>query len=219
MEVDGSEVADAGRLRIPGRHNAWNLCGAITATLLLTGTAPSSANLQAVIEQYDGLPSRCQTVGVRDGLTYVDDALASNPFATVMSLDAFPDRELTLILGGADRGVAMTALVEALTVRRPPPLVIVIPPDAERVVAALDSVGDATRGGKGPVRIADDLTEAVHKARAIDAVRGHRPVLSGRIGLLQIGCLAGGRRGTRRMRAVVLGSGWASQEAWAGCWR
>ena len=42
IEVDGTSVIDANRLRVPGRHNAWNLCGAIAGILLLTDAAPST---------------------------------------------------------------------------------------------------------------------------------------------------------------------------------
>ena len=83
--------------------------------------SPSIDSIRAAVDGFDGLPSRCRTVGERDGLTFVDDALASNPFATVSSLAAFPGRELTVILGGADRGVDPTGLVEALAARRPRP--------------------------------------------------------------------------------------------------
>ena len=42
------------------------------------------------MEGFEGLPSRCRTIGERHGLTFVDDALASNPFATVASVGCLP---------------------------------------------------------------------------------------------------------------------------------
>ena len=163
VRVDGTPWADASGLRLAGVHNLWNLCGAVTGATLLDGHPPPVAVLEAVVDTFDGLPSRCRTVGERGGLTFVDDALASNPFATAASVAAFPDRELTVILGGADRGVDPRALVDALVQRRPAPGVVVLPPDAERLARAL-----ASGGSGGPatphVAMAADLAEAVDAA-------------------------------------------------------
>ena len=98
-QVDGAPLADAGRLRVPGRHNVWNLCGAVAGALLLTGPAPSAAAVAAAVDGFAGLPSRCRTVGERDGRTFVDDALASNPFASAASIETFAGRPLTVIVG------------------------------------------------------------------------------------------------------------------------
>ena len=166
IEVDGTPLADAGLLRAPGAHNRWNLCGAIAGSLLLNGHAPSPAAVAATIDEFDGLPSRCRTIGERDGVTFVDDALASNPFATMASLASFPDRPLTLILGGADRGVDPGGLVEAVAARRPAPRVIVLPPGPHRLTDALVACSDA--GDRMlVVEVADDLADAVGRARRV----------------------------------------------------
>jgi UDP-N-acetylmuramoylalanine-D-glutamate ligase len=115
-----------------------------------------------VVDGFEGLPSRCRTIGERHGLTFVDDALASNPFATAASLAAFPDREVTLILGGADRGIDPGGLVEALSLRRPVTRVVVLAPDHQRLVDALAS---RAVGRPSPVvTVADDLAGAVQVA-------------------------------------------------------
>ncbi len=79
IEVDGAVLVDSGRLRIPGRHNVWNLCGAVTGVLLATGAPPSADAVGVGVDGFDGLPSRCRTIGDRSGLTYVDDALGFQP--------------------------------------------------------------------------------------------------------------------------------------------
>ncbi len=168
IEVDGSILADAGGLRAPGRHNLWNLCGAVAGCLLLNGRAPSSKAVAAAVEGFEGLPSRCRTIGMRDGVTFVDDALASNPFATVASVEAFADRALTVIVGGADRGVDPTGLVQVLVGRCPAPRVIVLPPDPDRLAAPLDALaaGGAGHGPRLEVEVATGLDDAVRRARA-----------------------------------------------------
>jgi UDP-N-acetylmuramoylalanine--D-glutamate ligase len=171
ISVDGAPVVPSDRLQVPGAHNVANLCGAIAGVLLLRGEPPSAEAVTAAVDGYDGLPSRCRTVGDRDGLTFVDDALASNPFATSASVAAFPDRDLTVILGGADRGVDLAELADALVTRRPSPKVVVLPPDPERMVEALR---DAVSGSSPPlsVEIAGDLADAVAKAVAVTSTGG-----------------------------------------------
>ncbi len=161
IEVDGTRLGDAAALRAPGRHNAWNLCGAIAGSLLLNGRPPSAEAVAATIDAFDGLPSRCRTIGEVDGVTFVDDALASNPFATVASVEAFAGRPLTLIVGGADRGVDPSGLVQVLAERRPAPTVIVLPPGAERLVLPLAGIA----GGGIAVERAEGLADAVARAR------------------------------------------------------
>jgi UDP-N-acetylmuramoyl-L-alanine---L-glutamate ligase len=171
IEIDGVPVLDPGRLRAPGRHNVWNLCGAVTAVMLLAGAPPSSRAVGAAVDGFEGLPSRCHTIGRRDGLTFVDDALASNPFATMASIEAFPGRDLTVIVGGADRGVDVGPLAGALAHRRPVPTVVVLPPDGGRWAAALAGLDGG--GGRDVARHeAADLAEAVAVARASTAPGG-----------------------------------------------
>ena len=129
VTVDGEILVDGSGLRLLGSHNLDNLCGAITGAMLLDGHPPAASTVPDVVASFEGLPSRCQVVGVRDGVTFVDDALASNPFASAASIGAFPDRELTVILGGADRGVDPGDLVEMLARRHPTPGVVLLPPD------------------------------------------------------------------------------------------
>ena len=73
ITVDGEAVLASDRLRVPGEHNVANLCGAIAGVLLLQGEPPSAEAVAAAVDGYVGLPSRCRTVGERDGLTFVDD--------------------------------------------------------------------------------------------------------------------------------------------------
>jgi len=157
VEADGTRLADAGLLRIPGRHNAWNLCGAVAGALLLTGRVPSPRAVAGAVESFAGLPSRCHVLGERDGRTYVDDALASNPFASVASIETFAGRDLTVIVGGADRGVDPAPLVTALAGHRPPVSVVVLAPDANQLATALRAGGvDAAA-----VCTAEDVAAAV----------------------------------------------------------
>jgi UDP-N-acetylmuramoyl-L-alanine---L-glutamate ligase len=146
VRVDGAPVADAGHLRVPGVHNAWNLCGAVAGALLVTGTAPSAAAVADAVDGFTGLASRCHVLGTLGDRTFVDDALASNPFAAAASIRTFVGRPLTVIVGGADRGVDPAPLAEAILGHGPGVAVVVLSPDAAGLAGALRSAGvDAAR--------------------------------------------------------------------------
>ncbi len=172
IEVDGEPLVASDRLRLPGRHNLWNLCGAVSGAMLLGGVPPTADAVGQAVDGFDGLPSRCRTIGHGHGLTFVDDALASNPFATAASIEAFPDGELTVILGGADRGIDARPVAEALARRRPPPSVVVLTPDGQRLVDAIAGLPAGQRPEAMLVREADDLAEAVGVAVATTAAGG-----------------------------------------------
>ncbi len=173
VELDGTPLVDPGRLRIPGRHNVWNLCGAIAGTLLVAGRPPPAEAVARAVDTFDGLPSRCRTIGRRGGLTFVDDALASNPFAAAASVEAFPDGELAVIVGGADRGVDARPLAEALARRHPPPAVVVLAPAGQRLVDAIAGLPAGRR--PAVVRRAGDLDEAVRMA--VESTSGEGVIL------------------------------------------
>ncbi len=160
VSADGVVLVEAGTLRVPGRHNLWNVCGAISGVLLLEGRLPTADALAEAVAGFAGLPSRCQVVGECDGRTLVDDALASNPFATLASIDVFSGRELTVIAGGADRGVDMGGLATSLAGRRPVPTVVVVEPGGHCLAEELAAVPD----GAVPVLTAPSLEEAVSQA-------------------------------------------------------
>ena len=171
VTVDGEILVDGSGLRLLGSHNLDNLCGAITGAMLLDGHPPAASTVADVVGSFEGLPSRCQVVGVRDGVTFVDDALASNPFASAASIGAFPDRELTVILGGADRGVDPGDLVEILARRHPTPGVVLLPPGSERLVRML-AERSAEAGTTVPVAVAGDVADAVDAAVGMTAPGG-----------------------------------------------
>ena len=63
VSADGVVLVEAGTLGVPGRHNLWNVCGAISGVLLLEGRLPPAAAVAEAVAGFSGLPSRCQVVG------------------------------------------------------------------------------------------------------------------------------------------------------------
>ncbi|MBV9199287.1 MAG: UDP-N-acetylmuramoyl-L-alanine--D-glutamate ligase [Alphaproteobacteria bacterium] len=114
----GIEMLDARRvignvldpyLRRP--HNLSNLCAAMTVAKSL-GLDPVAA--LAAASGFHALPHRQQELGEIEGVLFVDDSISTIPESTAAALAVYAGREITLILGGHDRGIDYDGLVKNL---------------------------------------------------------------------------------------------------------
>lgn len=95
---------------LPGLpHNARNACAALTALDQCVPLADEQALAAAhALAGFTPLPHRLQPLGERDGRRYIDDAISTTPEATLAALRSLPGADLTVILGGHDRGLDWT---------------------------------------------------------------------------------------------------------------
>lgn len=141
-------------LGLPGRHNRRNALIArrcLAALGLITPGVPGAGDdgaadgrLRAAAAGYQPLPSRLTTVGVIDGVTFVDDSLSTNVLPTLAALDAFPGRRIALIVGGHDRGIDYAPLAAGLVARAAPTYVLTLPDSGPRIRAVLESATTPT---------------------------------------------------------------------------
>jgi UDP-N-acetylmuramoyl-L-alanine---L-glutamate ligase len=153
----GAEVFDLPvGFALAGTHNRMNLCAALTVVEAL---GEDAARLLPSLASFRALPHRLQPLGERDGREWIDDSIATTPQATMAALEALGERVIALIVGGHDRGLDWTPLVERL--RRMPLRAVVCQGDSgPRIAAQLrDELRDQT------VTLAGDFTEAVAQAR------------------------------------------------------
>jgi UDP-N-acetylmuramoyl-L-alanine---L-glutamate ligase len=150
-------------LGLPGRHNRRNALIARRCLLALgVPGADDAAALRAAASGYAGLPSRLTTIGVVDGVSFVDDSLSTNVLPTLAALDAFPGRRIALIVGGQDRGIDYAPLAAGVLARRAPTLVLTLPDSGPRISAAFTSPALAARPTlPAGVRDYPDLAAAV----------------------------------------------------------
>ena len=126
-------------LGLPGRHNRRN---ALIARRVLRALGVSGADddtaLRAAAAGYTALPSRLTTVGVADGVRFVDDSLSTNVLPTLAALDAFPGKRIALIVGGQDRGIDYAPLAAGVYAREAPTFVLTLPDSGPRIAAAFE---------------------------------------------------------------------------------
>ena len=142
-------------LPLIGRHNALNVCGALTA-LDAVGVPFVSGGLSNFV----GLDHRLQIVHAADGVRWVDDSISTEPEAAKFAIESFPEADIVLIGGGFDREQDYAALGVALSAREV--RVLGLPDTGARLV-------DAARAAGVPADravVMADLAAAVAAARA-----------------------------------------------------
>lgn len=161
-------VMDTLPLPLPGRHNRGNLCAVLTAIEALGLDAAALAPHAATFRP---LPHRLQTLGVRDGIAYVNDSISTTPHASLAALDVFRDRRIALLIGGHDRGLPWEAFVEAMR-QCAPRAIVTMGQNGPRIH---DLLAPLAQQGRFLLKPARDLSEAMQHAR--EALVGEGVVL------------------------------------------
>lgn len=164
----GERVFDVASLPLHGAHNARNACAALAAIELLGFDARAAAPSLAAFKP---LPHRLTSLGVRDGIEWIDDSISTTPDAALAALESLRGRAVTLILGGHDRGLDWDGFARALQTRSPS-AIIAQGVAGPRIARTLRDAGLAV-----PVEEIADLAAAVARAKKI-TLRGGVVLLS-----------------------------------------
>ena len=144
-------------------HNRSNLCAALAVATSLD--LDPAAALEAA-SGFRGLPHRQQEVGEIGGVLFVDDSISTIPESTLAALRVYAGRDITVILGGHDRGIDYGKLVEK-AVTGAAKAVICLGDSGERIYSLARAA--AARRGHGTCRIhrAWSMEDAVAYARRV----------------------------------------------------
>ncbi|HVU82525.1 MAG TPA: UDP-N-acetylmuramoyl-L-alanine--D-glutamate ligase [Rhodanobacteraceae bacterium] len=109
-------VFDIASLPLHGAHNAHNACAALAAIELLGFDARAAASS---LTAFKPLPHRLTSLGIRDGIEWIDDSISTTPDAALAALESLQGRAVTLILGGHDRGLDWNGFAHSLRKHAP----------------------------------------------------------------------------------------------------
>jgi UDP-N-acetylmuramoyl-L-alanine---L-glutamate ligase len=161
-------VMSTSTLPLAGQHNRGNLCAVLTAIDALGLDAAAFAPHAA---SFRPLPHRLQTLGTRDGITYVNDSISTTPHASLAALDVFSDQRIAILVGGHDRGIEWTAFVDAMR-RQAPAAIVTMGQNGPRIHESLVPIAMQSNFR---LMAANDLADALAQAR--DALAGDGVVL------------------------------------------
>lgn len=153
-------VFDAMRTPLPGRHNRGNLC-AVLATIEALGL--DAASLAAHAEGFRPLPNRLQTLGTREGITYVNDSISTTPHATLAALDCFRGQPVAVLVGGHDRGLDWSDFAESMR-SGAPAAIVTMGANGPRIHEVLAPLAVS---GKFRLEAAGNLESAVSRAHEL----------------------------------------------------
>lgn len=99
-------VAERDELRLRGEHNLANV---VMACAIADAAGFPIAAIRQAATTFAGVPHRLEVVGRANGVTYVNDSIATSPERTIAGLRTF-DEPVVLLLGGRDKNLPTEGL-------------------------------------------------------------------------------------------------------------
>lgn len=100
-------------MQLKGKHNLLNISAALLASYLL-----SNFDIDKLIDylyDFQPLPHRLEYVGKYQNIDFYNDSISTIPQSTIAALESLGNVD-TLILGGMDRGIDYTELIDYLKI-------------------------------------------------------------------------------------------------------
>jgi len=126
-------IVERRKIKLRGEHNLSNMCAAMSVGKALGIDTDAMA---LAVCSFEPLSHRMEQIGTRNGISYVDDSISTIPESTIAALQGLRGREITLLVGGYDRGVNYSVLAEYLCAN-PICAVIAMPSNGERIIAEI----------------------------------------------------------------------------------
>lgn len=141
--------------KLLGRHNLYNIGIAVCAAKML-GCADEA--ILPAVASFDGLKHRLENIGTVKNVTYINDSISTCPSTAIAAVRAF-DGVDTIIVGGMDRGIDYTELVDFLN-SSDIANVLLLPDSGHKIEPLLDA-------SKRNIYHAADLADAVAYAKLV----------------------------------------------------
>ena len=99
-------ILDTKYLKLKGMHNFQNIC---TALALTKGLVDMDKAVET-IKEFSGVHHRLELVREIDGVEWYNDSASTTPTRGISALNAFNNKEIILIAGGADKNLDYTPI-------------------------------------------------------------------------------------------------------------
>jgi UDP-N-acetylmuramoylalanine--D-glutamate ligase len=149
-------------------HNTSNLCAALTVAKVLD--IGLTAALDAACD-FQALPHRQQELGEIGGVLFVDDSISTAPESTIAALSVYAGRDITVIVGGYDRGIDYGKLVATLA-EGAAKGVVCLGASGERIYAGLRAAAKERPGSVATAYRAHFMEDAVAHAKEMTSAGG-----------------------------------------------
>lgn len=93
-------------LKLRGAHNLENIAASVAAARVLD---IDDDIIEKTVKEFKGLEHRLELIGEAGGVKFYNDSFATGPQPTIAAINSF-DEDITLILGGSDKGLDYSEL-------------------------------------------------------------------------------------------------------------
>ncbi len=146
-------------IALTGEHNRYN-CAVVYALAKRLGLPDSQ--ITDGIRSFQPLPHRLSPIGTYHGIRWVDDSISTACETCIQALNSLPDTD-TVLIGGMDRGINYTQLLDYLA-DSPVPHIILMSDSGRRIRTEAETYPESLRSR---MQYAEDLPEAVALAKQI----------------------------------------------------
>ncbi len=108
LMLHGRPICRRQEVKLPGDHNISNL---LAAAAISHAAGAELETIRRVAKTFAGVPHRLEVVAQANGITWINDSIATSPERAIAGLRSFPAGEQTLILlaGGKDKNLPWDA--------------------------------------------------------------------------------------------------------------
>ena len=159
-------------IKLKGRHNIKNCLAAICATYNLV-------SLEAIVKtlrEFNGVEHRVEIIGTKNGVTYINDSIATTPTRTIKGALSLFREKIILIAGGYDKNIPFKELAKKIIEKVK--VLVLMGKTAKKISSEVESLL-LEKNTKNNLKIffAKNMEEAVKTAKE-NATEGDKIVLS-----------------------------------------
>ncbi len=108
---NNEEIIDVNELQIVGNHNIQNAMCAILASKII---GLDNETIKQALKSFKAIEHRVEFVRTIEGTSYYNDSKGTNPEASIVAINSFPDKKVVLIAGGRDKNTSLKEFIEAI---------------------------------------------------------------------------------------------------------
>jgi UDP-N-acetylmuramoylalanine--D-glutamate ligase len=157
-------ICSRGEVKLRGDHNVSNL---LAAAAISRAAGASIDGIRRVATSFSGVSHRLEVVSVSNGVTWVNDSIATSPERAVAALRSFDSERSTLILlaGGKDKDLPWTAFADETIARVT--MLVGFGDAGPMIVNAVQERAEATKRKAPSCGLVQRLDEAVDLAARV----------------------------------------------------
>lgn len=108
---NNEEIININELQIVGKHNIQNAMCAIICAII---TGIDIETIKDALRNFRAIEHRLEFIRSIEGTQYYNDSKATNPEASIVAINSFPNKKVVLIAGGRDKKTSLDDFVEAV---------------------------------------------------------------------------------------------------------